>query len=326
MKLLNIKYVPLMFLATISVFWSAFYHSSMWLNDYGQSRSEWMLFIDGFIVLPLICLLCIKDKKEAMLKALAYACLIVLLGSYIIPESSKFVWHYLESGRYLALAAFVTLEVVTIFTVILAIKASLQREQDPDLAISLPIQKVLAQSNIATLLTFEARVWTYFLFSRRVNQAQFEGNEHFYGHNKDGTQSNMLGFILLMAFELPIMHLLLHFVWSPFAANVVSGLTLVGLVFFIAEYKAIAIRPISICRDKVIIRYGVWNPNELAIDDILSVTLHNQRVRRAKHVKRYNVSGHPNVKVALRNGETVYLGLDTPQRFISQLQKLLPDN
>ena len=101
---------------------------------------------------------------------------------------------------------------------------------------------------------------TYALFSKKIRQQNFTGDSHFSCHKKDGAQSNQLGFILIILFELPIMHLLLHFLWSPIAANLTTGLTLLGLVFFIAEYKAIAIRPISIVPDSIIVRYGICNP------------------------------------------------------------------
>jgi len=130
------KNIPFVFLAVICAFWTFFYQSSNVLNEYGVEKPEWLLLIDGLIVLPILCFLCVKDKKEAAIKAIAYSCLIILLGSFIIPESSRVAWPYLEALRYIAIAAFILLEVATIFTVFFAIKASLTKEKDPDMAIS----------------------------------------------------------------------------------------------------------------------------------------------------------------------------------------------
>ena len=88
MKLISQQKIPLLFLVAISIFWAFYYQSSTLLNDMGQHTPEWLLFIDGLIVLPLLCLWCIKDKKEAIIKAFTYSCLIILLGSFVIPESS----------------------------------------------------------------------------------------------------------------------------------------------------------------------------------------------------------------------------------------------
>lgn len=321
MQTLTKKNIPFIFLAVISVFWAFYYQSSNALNGYGVEKPEWLLLIDGLVILPILCFWFVKDKKEAAIKAVAYSCLIILLGSFVIPESSKVVWPYLESLRYLAIGAFIFLEISTILTVFFAIKASLTKEQDPDLAISKPIEKFLGKGAISSLLSFEARVWTYALFSKKIRQQIFTGERHFSCHKKDGAQSNQLGFILIILFELPIMHLLLHFLWSPFAANLTTGLTLLGLVFFIAEYKAIAIRPISIISDSIIIRYGVWNPLRIALSEIAHVQPNSIFIRRSSNVNRFNLAGNPNIEIKLISGKFIYLGVDSPNEFISTVEK-----
>jgi len=320
---LNKKKVPFLFLLVISACWTFFYQSSNVMNDFGAETSEWFLFIDGLIVLPILCFCYIKDKKEATIKALAYGCLIILLGSFVIPENSKLIWHYLESGRYLAIAAFIAFELITIVTVFFAIKASLTKEKDPDIAISEPIENILGKGPISTLLSFEARVWTYTLFSKRISQQYFAGDKHFSCYKKDGAQSSQLGFILIILFELPFMHILLHFIWSPLAANIITGLTLLGLVFFIAEYKAISIRPISITSESIIIRYGIWNPLKVTLSGIESVRLNSHFIRRASNIKRFNLSGNPNVEIKMKSGKLIYLGLDSPNEFILALNNLM---
>lgn len=324
MQTLSKKNVPFIFLLVISACWAFFYQSSNVMNDFGTEKSEWLLFIDGLIVLPLLCFWCIKNKKEATIKALAYGCLVILLGSFVIPESSKLIWHYLESGRYLAVAAFLAFELITIFTVFFAIKASLTKEEDPDMAISQPIENILGKGSISALLSFEARVWTYALFSKRISQQYFAGDQHFSCHKKDGTQSNQLGFILIILFELPVMHMLLHFIWSPLAANITTGLTLLGLVFFIAEYKAISIRPVSITPENIIVRYGIWNPLKVSLSEVESVRINSNFIRRSSNVKRFNLSGNPNVEIKINSGKFIYLGLDSPNEFILALKNHKP--
>lgn len=315
------KNIPFIFLAVISVFWAFYYQSSNALNGYGLEKPEWLLLIDGLVVLPILCFWFVKDKKEAAIKAVAYSCLIILLGSFVIPESSKVVWPYLESLRYLAVAAFIVLEITTILTVFFAIKASLTKDKDPDLAISKPIERILGKGAISSLLSFEARVWTYALFSKKIRQQNFVGDSHFSYHKKDGAQSNQLGFILIILFELPVMHLLLHFLWSPFAASLTTGLTILGLVFFIAEYKAIAIRPISIVPDSIIVRYGIWNPLIIALTEINQIQPNSNFIRRSGNVNRFNLAGNPNIEIKLNSGKLIYLGVDSPNEFISTIEK-----
>jgi hypothetical protein len=321
MNKISKHHIPLIFIFTITIFWSYFYQSSNYFNDFSTQKPEWLLLIDGLIVLPILCFICIKDKKEAVLKALVYACLIILLGSFIIPESSKFIWHLFESTRYWLLAGFVIAEVVTLITVFIAVRASLNKDLDPDKAIVEPIENILGSGMIGQLISFEARVWTYALFAKKIKPELFSGEEHFSCHNKDGAQSNQLGFILMMLFELPLMHLLLHFIGSPFAANLVTGITLLGFAFFVAEYKALAIRPISLAADNIFIRYGVWQPLVVAYNEIALIKINKQTIARASHIKRYNLVGAPNVEIKLNSGHYIYLGLDKPNAFVSSVEK-----
>lgn len=322
MPTLTKKNIPLLSLVVICAFGAFFYQSSNIMNEYGAEKPEWLLLIDGLIVLPILCFVCVKDKKEATIKAVAYSCIIILLGSFIIPESSKITWPYLELLRYLAIAVFILLEITTILTVFFAVKASITQNKDPDTAISQPIEKTLGKGAISSLLSFEARVWTYALFSKKIKQQYFTGDSHFSCHKKDGAQSNQLGFILIILFELPVMHMLLHFLWSPFAANITTGLTLLGLVFFIAEYKAIAIRPISITPQSLIIRYGIWNPLEVFFTEFEHIKLNSGFIRRSRNVNRFNLAGNPNVEIKLNSGKYIYLGLDSPNEFIFAIEKL----
>ncbi|PAJ75061.1 hypothetical protein CJF42_07070, partial [Pseudoalteromonas sp. NBT06-2] len=158
-------------------------------------------------------------------------------------------------------------------------------------------------------------------FSKKIRQQYFTGDSHFTCHKKDGTQSNQLGFILIILFELPIMHLLFHFILSPFAANLTTGLTLLGLAFFLAEYKAISIRPVSITPNSLIIRYGVLNPLEISLANIESIQLSSGFIRRSSNVKRFNLAGNPNVEIQLNSGKFIYLGVDSPSDFILTLEK-----
>ena len=251
--------------------------------------------------------------------------LVVLIGSYIIPEPSKFIWHYLESGRYMLLAVFLLLEVMAIATVYWPVKAALLKRVDPDLAVAEPIRRLVGTGALSKLLAFESRMWTFALLAKNITFNQFNGEKHFSYHLKDGAQSNLLGFIILIVFELPIMHLLLHFMWSPMVANIVTVVTLFGLVFFVAEYRAVSRRPISLTKENLIIRYGIYQPMVIPLNKIKSMVQHTEHVARAKNNKRYNFAGVPNVLVKLTvpiDGKAViYLGVDHPVLLLAAIKE-----
>lgn len=315
--------IPPLFLIVVSVWWAFYYQSNNILNDFGEANFEWLYLIDGLLVLPLLCFLCIDNKKEAAIKVLVYSGTVIFVGSVIIPSTSKVLWLYLESGRYLLLPVFIILEVIAVLTIVIAVKAALSRGIDPDEAISSPITSLLGKGLISDIICFEARIWSYVLFSKAIKTNNFRGKKHFSYHEKDGAQSNSMGFIVLILFEAPLMHLVLHFLWSPVAANIITLLTLFGLVFLFAENRAMAIRPISIDESSLIIRYGVFNSKVILLKNIKSIKENNNVVPRSKSVKQYDFEAAPNVVISLIEPEgqleSIYLGVDKPKHFIASM-------
>ncbi|AGP80549.1 hypothetical protein I533_02780 [Alteromonas mediterranea MED64] len=316
--------IPLAFLTIISIWWWYFYSSSNALNDYGNAKHEWLFMLDALLVLPILCFLCESDKQKAFLKAAILCCTSVFIGSLIIPEQNKVVFNFLESGRYSVLGIILVLELSALVTVCLAVRASLANKEDPDLAVSNPIEKVFGPSLFSSILSLEGRVWSFALFASQIKSSAYRGNQHFYYDTKDGAQSNLFGFMLLIIIEIPLVHLLLHFLWSSTAANIATGLTLFGLIFFFAEYKAVGKRPISIHGNKLIIRYGLYAPFTIPLDNVSEIRPNNSFVKRSRNVKRFNYSGVPNVAINLCSpisGKTeVYLGVNSPEAFINNIK------
>lgn len=316
--------IPLAFLTIVSIWWGYYYASSNALNEYGNANYEWLFMLDAFLMLPVICFCCESDKQKALLKAIFLCCTAVFIGSLIIPEQSKQFFHFLQSGRYIVLAIILLFEFSAVVTVCLAVRASLAKKVDPDLAVANPIEKMCGNSILSSILAFEGRMWCFALFSSQINSCAYRGEQHFFYDKKDGAHGNLLGFLTLLIIEIPLVHLLLHFLWSGTAATVITALSLFGLVFFFAEYKAVAKRPISICGNKLIVRYGLSSPIEIPLNNIAEVRPNTSFVKRASGIKRLNYAGVPNVVVKLNspiNGKTaLYLGVNSPDAFIKTVQ------
>lgn len=157
----------------------------------------------------------------------------------------------------------------------------------------------------------------------------FSGERHFNYSNNGGNASNQLGFIIAIFFELPLMHMLLHFMCSPTAAVVASALSAWALLYMVADYRATLYRPVSLSRDGMIIRCGA-----LAADAVIpcavveTVEEFKGTVRRKAGIRRYVQLGQPNVVVSLKTGcelpdlfgrqqplSKIYLSLDQPRVF-----------
>ena len=320
--LLKKQNIPFFFLIFISLFWSYYYTHSFWFNDYGKAKNEWWLLIDIFVTTPLVCFYFLKgNRKQALIKSLVYMGLLILVGSIVIPSEVKHIWNYLENIRVFGIIAVALFEFFIISTVVFAIRSAFKQNKDPDLAISEPIEKYLGQSPITKLMQFDIRLWSFVIVPSKIKSDNYDGKHHFYGDLKDGAQSFLQGFVFIILFEIPLVHVLLHFIWSPLAANIVSILTVFSLAFFIAEYRALGKRPISIDNEFLIVRYGLSNPLIVKLEDILSVELNTKTIYRNSKLKRYNLVGKPNIEISLKNNtiEKIYLGLNNPQMFLDKI-------
>jgi len=187
---------------------------------------------------------------------------------------------------------------------------------------------------ITELYLLEARVWLYALFSKNKN-FEYAGQKYFSYHSHNGNASNQQGFLFIILFELPIVHFILHMAWSPTVAYWVSGLTLYGLVFMYADYKASLMRPISIDNQNLIIRYGVWGNQTIPISYISKVTLNSKPIKRSKQHLRFCQFGAPNICIHIdsckhlstpfssQSKQKIYLGLDNPSEFIDHLRHIV---
>jgi hypothetical protein len=317
------KNFPLITFLVIMASGYYYYSSTSWINGFGSEKGEWMLLIDTFITIPLVCFYCFwKDKKLASIKTFAFIASLILLGSYVIPQAQKHLWLYLENLRYILIFGFLAFEIISVYTVAIAINASLKLNMDPDDAIKKPLDKLLGQSSLSRLMQIETRVWTFLLLAKRIKTENYNGIKHFSYHLKDGAESFLLGFIIITLFEIPLMHLLLHFIWSPYAATIVTLLTLLSLIYMLAEYKSIKKRPISLTDNALIIRYGFLNPLHIDLDEIEAVQINKETILRSQSHKRFNLFGVPNIEIQLKDSNkrkyhAIYLGLDSPDVFIT---------
>ncbi len=136
-----------------------------------------------------------------------------------------------------------------------------------------------------------------------------------------------------MVFDIPIAHLLLHFLWSPTAAWVATALTAWGLLYLVADYRATLARPVSLGVAALHVRCGA-----LACDAVIPYAA-IAAVARVPHPERrlpgkryFRHQGVMNVEITLRPGSALptllgsdkaashlVLGVDDPAQFVGAL-------
>lgn len=304
----------------------------------GASAPEWPVLFDVLLTVPLLYLFVFRrDGRHALAGAAMLAGSGVMIAGWIVPIASQHWLGVLQIGRNLLAAVFVIGEIALAVSLARLTLRLLRDGDDPERAIADTLRARFGDTPVARLLAFEVRMWFYALFVSAKRKLVFAGDEHFSCHAKDGHASNQQGFILLILIELPIVHVLLSVFWHARVAWTVTALSLWGLCFLIAEYRATLRRPISLDSEHVYVRYGLAAELLLPLTHIARAVPHRETVaRRIPGTQRYCESGVPNVCLHLappldvpgmfgqtRSIERVYLGVDVPGRFLEHLNTRL---
>lgn len=295
-----------------------------------QPTPEWPVAVDFLLMLPLAYILIFRPAaKKALLVFVGLASIGILFGSLIIPEDDKWVWKYLEQGRWFFLAMLLTLQIL----VMAAAAAEIYRNrhaQNIEAAIEQALAKRVPPGQVLALLQADARVWTYALL-RDPRRFQVPADAFFCAKH-DSNASNQQAFLWLIAFEIPLAHAVIH-LFSPVWAVIVSATSLYGFLFLLAEYRATIFRATTLGDRAVHIRHGVLGDLVVPYDQISTVTPETRRPRRARRALRFVGTGTANIKLALKPGsrldtivgtrevDTVYLGLDEAHRFMRELHR-----
>jgi len=290
---------------------------------------DWTLLIDFSLSLPLLHYFLFRPTlKQWLFRWAQLTGLGILLGGFIIPEASRVIWPWLEMARNATLGLMIPVELAAIALLAYGVWKLMQLGGDIDTALQAGIESKLGKSVSTRLASWEARIWLYALF--KPKNPRYAGSQHFSYAKQHGNASNQLGFIFAILIEMPLAHLLLHFMWSPKAAWIASVVSVWGLIYLVAEYRATLMRPVSIGHEELFIRCGVlavdavipWHQIK-AIEKIAGPVRRQPCVRRYKQLGELNVAIHlqPNVMLPDLFGReqpvaTICLGLDEPDDFI----------
>lgn len=290
---------------------------------------EWPIAVDLLLLIPVLYLLIFRPPlKRALIAVLALLSLGIFIGSVLVPENSKVIWRQLDQVRWGYLLLVLGLQAGLILIVLADIARS-WNSGNLEQALHDAIDNRLGKGAMAELLKADGRVWLY-LVNRDISRLRFDGVP-FYGRNVDQNASNQQAFLILMAVEIPVAHLILH-LFSPTVALVTTSLSLYGLLFLYAEYRATLMRPTTLMPDHVHLRHGVLGDLVLDYRDIEDVRDTCDRPRRANGRLRLVGMGSANIVLTLRPDTTVnapfgakqiseiYLGLDEAIAFRRQLQ------
>lgn len=305
-------------------------------NDYGRNMAEWPLLGDLLLSIPLLYYFLFRPPFKRLLMAwLGIVAAGLLVGRALIPDDSKHLWRGIESYWLLLVLAESALEIYLLVLVARRVKALLQLSGNADEALATAVRGRFGHSGFAPFALFEMRIWYYALFMRNGEQLRFRGEQHFSYDKNHGNVSNQFAFIMVVLFEMPLTHFMLHLMSvRPWASWLVDILSLWSMLYMVAEYRASQWRPISLDGDALLIRNGVFaGDREVPYGMIESVVRCGNDISRQRGILRFRQFGSLNVEIRLREGSTlatgfgsiwpvsrIYLSLDKPDALIDALR------
>lgn len=296
---------------------------------------EKVMLILAFVAWPLLYLITVYPSKKKPLYLLVPMSIGVILGSFVIPTEEKSLWTYFEFVRYLVIPFLVLFEVYVLYLVIKTYRRLSQKDTVED-DLKKEIEEIIGDGVGSKILMVELLMWYYALLSWRKNPFNYAGEKHFTYHKKDDYATTQIGFLFVIGLEIIPMHFLLHFIWSPTAATVITALTVYSWLWLYGEYKATMLRPISMDDEKLIIRFGLLGNEEVPYSSISKVLVVDGKVGRRKDIIRHKGNSAPNLQVVLKPGaklenafgivkpyRAVYLAVDAPTQLKEALEERL---
>ena len=294
----------------------------------GGPMPSWALAIDLLLVLPLAWLLLKpREWRRRWPAALGLAGAGFLLGHWLVPEGDA-LWAALGDVRWLLLGLVLLAELWLLSGLLRQVWRARQ-DGNAEAVAAQGVQRAFGEGVAGRLMQLESRLWVYALM-RRPAAAPYAGEQHFSVHRQHGNASNQLGFVIVMAAELPIMHVLLHLGFGATVAWVVTALSAYGWLYLWAEYRATCWRPLSLDAGTLHLRYGLLIDAALPRSAVRCAepVAAREPLARAPRRLRLQGMGRANVRLRLQPGtrvrlpwgdsetDEVLLGVDEPERFI----------
>ncbi len=307
-----------------------------WLRA-GGDLPQWPVAFDLLLTVPAVYWwLHRRDRRRAVLGALALVGTGIWVASLILPDTSGPGWSALRLLRNLGLGLVVVLEVGIVVSM-LRLVVRLAQDRNPDYALREGVQQRFGTTLPARILAFDMRMWLH-VFAGARRTWRYAGDAHFSYHRKDGNASNQQAFLFLMLIDLPIAHAILTVFAGATAAWIVTLLTVLSLALMFGHYRATLRCPVSLDNDTLFLRYGLAVAEAVVPFAVIAqaTACSDDRQRRAPGVLRLNEAGTPNVCIRLREPvfvagwfgvehsiHTIALGIDQPREFLAVLNARL---
>ena len=290
---------------------------------------------DLLLLVPLIYLLLIRKTSIPKTTVVPVLVLGVVVASMILPKEQQ---GYLELFKTWFLPL---LELFVVGFVVYKVRKAIRhyrthQQNKPDFfsALKEACAEVVPRPVVMPLAT-EIAVIYYGLFHWQKKQP---ASHEFTYHRRSGTGALLAGFILIIAIETFVLHLLLA-QWNVVVAWVLTGLSVYTALQVLAFAKTLSRRFIAVKSDILVLRYGILSESTVPLRNISSVSFSRKPLIKGDGTRKLcpfgSLESH-NVVIALKNEGTLTglygkqktyqrlaLHVDDPARFKEALETSL---
>ncbi len=271
MLLANKQALPLFFLlAGLVALSSSIIIQSQWFSTQSDLLAM-AVTADLTFVIPLAYVIIARRSKLPIISVIPVFLLSILLASFLLPAHQH---QYLDVIKLLAGPA----ELAAIAFIVYKLRKGIKEVQSHkalhfDFAASLEktLKAHVKHRRARALICTEIAVFYYGLFAWRGGPEQNPKTQSFSYHRKSLYSLFVLALICAATFEGIAIHFLLA-QWSTVVAWLLTGLSVYGLVFLLADFNAARKRTIFIEDDVLVIRIGLRWQTRICIDDIAAIT------------------------------------------------------
>jgi len=211
--------------------------------------------VDLVVTVPLaFYLLVVRPRGMSPLRVAPVVVGSVVLASLVIPRDQQQTLHWLEM-------LVVPLEIGVLGWVVWRASRALQKVRrgvtdDPLQRFHRAALELFGNDRIAGIFTSEIGIFYYGLTAWREKPHVPTGSLSFSHHQRSGQGGVVFAFLVLMAGEGFVAHLLLA-KWQVVVAWLFTASTVYGALWLIADLRACILRPVVISEDEIVFRAGL---------------------------------------------------------------------
>jgi len=309
-------------------------------NLRGNWLRGWPLPIDLALFCGLYYWLFRPSLQEFLTKAGLLSAFGALFGYLLFPGVREVLTRILDRNQVAFAVAYAAIELLVLYLLVRKVRGMLRASGNVEAILRTSLSEKFGAGWVGRFAYFEARIWYYGLFMRRGSKPAFEGKEHFsYAYN-DGNVHHQFCVVMLLILDMPISHFITHLAISGRMALLVTILAAWNVLYFVAQYRASHVRPVSLDERTLYIRYGVLSRDrQIPLHMIARAVPMKDSDERLPGELRYRQFGSLNVAIELHAGSTltnffgvaspvtrVAMSMDDPVRFMQAVCRAVTVN